>query len=202
MAVLAPVVGDPRGEELLQARQGARGEHLGAQRVLLQLLQVHLRWDGRVSRARGANAGLRANCSCNLGLLTARYPLGPPPLVRASPTFLSTSSLPLPMASAAWPATASVVFTVSFSNLTDMVAARSASSWSWTGSDNRGRVCASSGGCGGADARAMLGGGCVERGELDGQTMHGWAGRVCCSGRKGLAHLRHLPRLPYRSPSL
>lgn len=43
MAVLAPVVGNPRREELLQAGQGARGEHLGAQRVLLQLLEIGLR---------------------------------------------------------------------------------------------------------------------------------------------------------------
>jgi hypothetical protein len=42
VAVLAPVVGDPRGEELLQTRQRARGEHLGAQRVLLQLLEIGL----------------------------------------------------------------------------------------------------------------------------------------------------------------
>jgi hypothetical protein len=41
-ARLAPVVGNPRGEELLQTRQSARGEHLGAQRVALQLLEVGL----------------------------------------------------------------------------------------------------------------------------------------------------------------
>lgn len=41
--VLVAVVGNPRGQELLQAREGARGEHLGAQRVGLQLLQVGLR---------------------------------------------------------------------------------------------------------------------------------------------------------------
>jgi hypothetical protein len=42
VAALTPVVGDPRGEELLQAREGARSEHLGPQRVALQLLQVRL----------------------------------------------------------------------------------------------------------------------------------------------------------------
>lgn len=48
VARLAPVVGNPRGEELLQAREGARGEHLGAQGVALQLLEVGLA--ERVSR--------------------------------------------------------------------------------------------------------------------------------------------------------
>ena len=61
VAVLAPVMGNPRGEELLQAGQGARGEHLGAQRVLLQLLQVGLQV--------GWSAGMQgANCAS----LTAR----------------------------------------------------------------------------------------------------------------------------------
>jgi hypothetical protein len=55
VALLAPVVGDPRGEELLQAGEGARGEHLGAQRVLLELLQVGLR------RARQYAASTAAN---------------------------------------------------------------------------------------------------------------------------------------------
>jgi hypothetical protein len=42
VAVLATVVCNPRGEELLQTRQGAGCEHLGAQRVLLQLLEIGL----------------------------------------------------------------------------------------------------------------------------------------------------------------
>jgi hypothetical protein len=37
-ARLAPVVRNPRGQELLQAREGARRQDLGAQRVALQLL--------------------------------------------------------------------------------------------------------------------------------------------------------------------
>lgn len=51
VALLAPIVGDPRGQELLQTRKGARGEHLGAQRVLLQVLQVGL-WTAVSSIAR------------------------------------------------------------------------------------------------------------------------------------------------------
>jgi hypothetical protein len=42
VAALTPVMGDPRREELLETRQRARGEHLGAQRVALQLLEVRL----------------------------------------------------------------------------------------------------------------------------------------------------------------
>lgn len=42
VAVLADVVGDPRGEKLLQPGQHAGGEHLGAQRVRLQLTEVGL----------------------------------------------------------------------------------------------------------------------------------------------------------------
>ena len=42
VAALAPVMGDPRRQELLQTRQSSRGEHLGAQRVALQLLEVGL----------------------------------------------------------------------------------------------------------------------------------------------------------------
>ena len=42
VAVLAAVVGNPRGKELLQAREGARGEQLGAQPGPLQVLQVGL----------------------------------------------------------------------------------------------------------------------------------------------------------------
>jgi hypothetical protein len=45
VARLAPVVGNPRGQELLETRKGARGQHLGAQWVALQLLEVCLaRW--------------------------------------------------------------------------------------------------------------------------------------------------------------
>jgi hypothetical protein len=42
VARLAPVVGDPRCKELLQTRQSTRGQHLGAQWVALQLLEVCL----------------------------------------------------------------------------------------------------------------------------------------------------------------
>lgn len=42
VAVLAAIVGDPRGQDLLQTRQGTRGEHLGPQRVALKLLKVGL----------------------------------------------------------------------------------------------------------------------------------------------------------------
>lgn len=44
-AVLAPVVRNPRGRELLQAREGARRQHLGAQWVALQLLEIGLQQD-------------------------------------------------------------------------------------------------------------------------------------------------------------
>lgn len=120
VTALAPVMSDPRGEELLQTREGARGQHLGAQRVLLQLLEVGL-WAS--SQYRCAQHGPVP--TGNYAPLTMRYPLAPPwPLVMASPTFLSRSSFPLPTASAAAPATASALFTVvSFSNLTDDIAA-------------------------------------------------------------------------------
>lgn len=42
MARLAPVVRDPRREELLETGEGARSEHLGAQRVALELLEIGL----------------------------------------------------------------------------------------------------------------------------------------------------------------
>jgi hypothetical protein len=42
VAALAPIVRNPRGEKLLQTRERAGGEHLGAQRVALELLQVRL----------------------------------------------------------------------------------------------------------------------------------------------------------------
>jgi hypothetical protein len=40
--VLAPVVRNPRRQELLQAGEGARGEHLGAHGVVLELLEISL----------------------------------------------------------------------------------------------------------------------------------------------------------------
>lgn len=43
VAVLADIVGEPRGQQLLQTREHTGGEHLGAQRVVLQLLEVGLR---------------------------------------------------------------------------------------------------------------------------------------------------------------
>lgn len=117
VAVLAPIMRDPRSEELLQAGQGAGREHFGAQRVLLQLLEIGLA-GAPVSTFAHSTA---ANCAP----LTARYPLTPPPLVRASPTSCSRSSLPLPLAAtpAAFAMASDVVLTVSFSNFTDMAGA-------------------------------------------------------------------------------
>jgi len=51
----APVVRDPRGQELLQAREGARREHLGAQGVALQLLEVGLE---RLRQSHGTRAAM------------------------------------------------------------------------------------------------------------------------------------------------
>lgn len=130
VAALAAVVGDPRGQELLQARQRARGEHLGAQRVALQLLEVRLRRmsvGGPRAPNRGRSRG-RGRCGAQL---TARYPLGPAPLVSASPTECSRSSWPLPLTASA---TAAVVLVVSFSNLTDMAAG-------WCATVAGGRAC-------------------------------------------------------------
>lgn len=42
VAVLANIVGKVGGEQLLQTREHTRGEHLGAQRVLLQVVEVGL----------------------------------------------------------------------------------------------------------------------------------------------------------------
>lgn len=42
VAVLADIVGEPRGQQLLQTGEHTGGEHLGAQRVVLQLLEVGL----------------------------------------------------------------------------------------------------------------------------------------------------------------
>jgi len=42
MARLVAVFGDPRGQELLQGGKRSRGEHLGLERVFLELLQVPL----------------------------------------------------------------------------------------------------------------------------------------------------------------
>lgn len=43
VAMLADIVGDPGGQQLLQTRQHTGGEHLGAQRVGLELAEVGLR---------------------------------------------------------------------------------------------------------------------------------------------------------------
>lgn len=43
VAVLADIMGEPRGQQLLQTGEHTGGEHLGAQRVVLQLLEVGLR---------------------------------------------------------------------------------------------------------------------------------------------------------------
>lgn len=42
VAVLADIVGQEGGEQLLKTREHTRGEHLGAQRVVLELLEVGL----------------------------------------------------------------------------------------------------------------------------------------------------------------
>lgn len=44
VAMLAPVVGNPRGEEFLETREGTGRQHLGAQGVALELLQIGLWW--------------------------------------------------------------------------------------------------------------------------------------------------------------
>lgn len=107
MTRLAPVVGDPRGQELLETRQSTRSQHLGAQRVALQLLEVCL--------TRPQSVNWLITC-LNRTTLTARYPLGPPPLVRACPRLCITPSFP----SRASATAAVVLVVVSFSNLTDM----------------------------------------------------------------------------------
>jgi hypothetical protein len=43
VAVLADIMGEPRGQQLLQTGEHTGGEHLGAERVVLQLLEVGLR---------------------------------------------------------------------------------------------------------------------------------------------------------------
>lgn len=43
VAVLANIVGKPRGKQFLQTREHTGGEHLGAQWVLLELAEVGLR---------------------------------------------------------------------------------------------------------------------------------------------------------------
>lgn len=43
--VLGNILRNPRGEKLLQSSKRAGGEHFGAERVLLQLLEVGLRSD-------------------------------------------------------------------------------------------------------------------------------------------------------------
>jgi len=43
VTVLADIMSEPRGEQFLHTREHTRGEHLGAQRVVLQLLEVGLR---------------------------------------------------------------------------------------------------------------------------------------------------------------
>lgn len=42
VAMLADIVGQVGGEEFLETREHTRGEHLGAQRVVLELLEVGL----------------------------------------------------------------------------------------------------------------------------------------------------------------
>lgn len=42
MAMLADIVGEPRGDEFLQSRQYSGCQHLGPQRVGLKLFQIDL----------------------------------------------------------------------------------------------------------------------------------------------------------------
>lgn len=42
VAMLAAVMRDPRGEQFLDAEESTRGDHLGSQRVRLELLEVCL----------------------------------------------------------------------------------------------------------------------------------------------------------------
>ena len=57
IARLAPVVGNPRREKLLEAREGSRRKHLGAQRVLLEVFEVDLRALISTAACRARNGG-------------------------------------------------------------------------------------------------------------------------------------------------
>lgn len=46
MAMFADIVGDPRSDELLSTRENTGSEHLRAQRVRLELLEIHLQITG------------------------------------------------------------------------------------------------------------------------------------------------------------
>ena len=79
VARLAPVVGNPRGQKLLQAREGARRQHLGAQRVALQLLEVCLVRARSVCALPSRRQSPTTHCEVSIG--TAAFGDGLPNLV-------------------------------------------------------------------------------------------------------------------------
>lgn len=89
IAMLVAILGEPRSNELLSSSERARREHLGAQRVGLELLDVGL----------CLTISLRDSiASGDEGKRTARYPLVPAffnPPVRAVPMAADTGCLPL-----------------------------------------------------------------------------------------------------------
>ena len=118
MAVLANIVGDPGREEFLQGREDTRGQHLGAQRVRLQLAQVKLdSIHSLVSKDVFESSQDERSLSSPAGdvrALTARYPACVFPPVKRSPILCANSlvSWRTVLAASSW----------SFSwNLTDMV---------------------------------------------------------------------------------
>lgn len=107
VAVLADIVGDPRSQQFLQTGEHTRGEHLRAQRVLLELEEVGL-------------LTIHSSDQCRFDIIggggetlhTWRYPAAVFPPVNRSPTRCTRSSgLPPPV----------TVRTVSSWNLTDIV---------------------------------------------------------------------------------
>jgi hypothetical protein len=79
VARLAPVMGNPRGKELLQAGEGTRGEHLGAQWVALQLLEVGL--GRRQSAGCLTKRVLERETHCEVAIGAATFGDGLPDLV-------------------------------------------------------------------------------------------------------------------------
>lgn len=106
VAVLADIVGDPRSQQFLQTGEHTGGEHLRAQRVLLELEEVGL-------------LTIHSPDQCRFGIIggggtlhTWRYPAAVFPPVNRSPTRCTRSSgLPPPV----------TVRTASSWNLTDIV---------------------------------------------------------------------------------
>lgn len=82
VAVLADIMRNPRGEQLLQGQKDARCEHLGAQRVRLQLSEMDL---PLCQKKRLIKHGKEGH--------TARYPVVVFPPVKRSPTLCATSSV-------------------------------------------------------------------------------------------------------------